>query len=128
MRVIESGRVATGTVAFDAATQNLAEIKGSRSRSASSTVMTSAIDRTVTCRTCRAMAADNSGDGSSRGIAIVDERGIAAATSSRLRPGRCRATGTVTDTLNAEVGSGDTSSSTRPREVDGRERGLGRWR
>ena len=29
VRVIESGRVATGTVAFDAATQNLAEIKGS---------------------------------------------------------------------------------------------------
>lgn len=43
VRVIESGRVATGTVAFDAATQNLAEIKGStRSRFASSIAMTSA--------------------------------------------------------------------------------------
>ena len=42
VRVIESGRVATGTVAFDVATQNLAEIKGSSSRFASSIAMTSA--------------------------------------------------------------------------------------
>lgn len=42
VRVIESGRVATGTVAFDAATQNLAEIKALRSRFASSIAMTSA--------------------------------------------------------------------------------------
>ncbi len=37
-------------------------------------------------------------------------------------------TGTVTDTLNAEVGSGDVTFELyqAPREVDGCERGLGR--
>ena len=42
VRVIESGRVAKGVAAYDAATQNLAEVKGIRSSFASSTAMTSA--------------------------------------------------------------------------------------
>ena len=58
VRVIESGRVATGPLPSMRRNQNLAEISGLRSRFASSIAMTSAIDRTVTVELPRE-AADN---------------------------------------------------------------------
>ena len=82
VRVIESGRVATGTVAFDAATQNLAEIKGSTLKIRQFDCDDErAIDRTVTVELPREVA-DNmvgitanvgSGDLTVAGIAY-DER------------------------------------------------------
>ena len=57
VRVIESGRVATGTVAFDAATQNLAEIKGSTLKIRQFDCDDErAIDRTVTVELPREVA------------------------------------------------------------------------
>lgn len=109
VRVIESGRVATGTAAFDAATQNLAEIKGSTLKiSQFDCDDERAIDRTVTVELPRE-AADNmvgitanvgSGDLTVTDIACHD-------LNLTLDSGDVEFTGTVTDTLNAEVGSGD---------------------
>ena len=109
VRVIESGRVATGTVAFDAATQNLAEIEGSTLKIRQFDCDDErAIDRTVTVELPREVA-DNmvgitanveSGDLTVAGIACHD-------LNLTLDSGDVEFTGTVTDTLNAEVGSGD---------------------
>ncbi len=109
VRVIESGRVATGTAAFDAATQNLAEIKGSTLKiSQFDCDDERALDRKVTIELPRELA-DNmmsitanvgSGDLTVADIACHD-------LDVTLDSGDVEFTGTVTDTLNAEVGSGD---------------------
>ena len=109
VRVIESGRVATGTAAFDAATQNLAEIKGSTLKiSQFDCDDERALDRKVTIELPRELA-DNmmditanvgSGDLTVADIACHD-------LDVTLDSGDVEFTGTVTDTLNAVVGSGD---------------------
>ena len=104
VRVIESGRVAKGVVAFDAATQNLAEIKGSTLKiSQFDCDDERAIDRTVTIELPRDVADTanvGSGDLTVAGIACHD-------LDVTLDSGDVEFTGTVTDTLNAKVGSGD---------------------
>ena len=109
VRVIESGRVAKGTSASDAATRNLAEVKGSTLKISQFDYDDKrAIDRTITIELPRD-AADNlvgitanvgSGDLTVAGIACHD-------LDVTLDSGDVEFTGTVTDTLNAEVGSGD---------------------
>lgn len=109
VRVIESGRVAKGTSASDAATRNLAEVKGSTLKISQFDYDDKrAIDRTITIELPRDVA-DNlagitanveSGDLTVAGIACHD-------LDVTLDSGDVEFTGTVTDTLNAEVGSGD---------------------
>ncbi|MBN2944857.1 MAG: DUF4097 family beta strand repeat protein [Collinsella sp.] len=109
VRVIESGRVAKGTVAYDAATRNLAEIKGSTLKiSQFDCDDERAIDRTVTIELPRDVA-DNlvgitarvgSGDLTVADIACHD-------LNLTLDSGDVEFAGTVTDALNAKVGSGD---------------------
>ncbi len=109
VRVIESGRVAKGTSASDAATRNLAEVKGSTLKIGQFDYDDKrAIDRTITIELPRDVA-DNlvsitasvgSGDLAVADIACHD-------LDITLNSGDVEFTGTVTDTLNAEVGSGD---------------------
>ena len=109
VRVIESGRVAKGTSASDAATRNLAEVKGSTLKISQFDYDDKrAIDRTITIELPRDVA-DNlvsitasvgSGDLAVADIACHD-------LDITLNSGDVEFTGTVTDTLNAEVGSGD---------------------
>ncbi|MEE0213419.1 MAG: DUF4097 family beta strand repeat-containing protein [Collinsella sp.] len=109
VRVIESGRVAKGASASDAATQNLVKIEGSTLKIRQFDCDDErAIDRTVTVELPREVA-DNmvgitanveSGDLTVAGIACHD-------LNLTLDSGDVEFTGTVTDTLNAEVGSGD---------------------
>ena len=130
VRVIESGRVATGTVAFDAATQNLAEIKGSTLKIRQFDCDDErAIDRTVTVELPREVADNMVGITANVGSGDLTVAGIACHDLNlTLDSGDVEFTGTVTDTLNAEVGSGDVTFELyqAPREVDGRECGLGR--
>ena len=109
VRVIESGRVATGTVAFDAATQNLAEIKGSTLKiSQFDCDDERAIDRTVTIELPRDVADNLVGITANVGSGDLAVAGIACHDLDlTLGSGDVEFTGTVTDTLNAEVGSGD---------------------
>lgn len=109
VRVIESGRVATGTVAFDAATQNLAEIKGSTLKiSQFDCDDERAIDRTVTVELPRKVADNMVGITANVGSGDLTVAGIACHDLNlTLDSGDVEFTGTVTDTLNAEVGSGD---------------------
>ena len=108
-RVIESGRVATGTVAFDAATQNLAEIKGSTLKIRQFDCDDErAIDRTVTVELPREVADNMVGITANVGSGDLTVAGIACHDLNlTLDSGDVEFTGTVTDTLNAEVGSGD---------------------
>ena len=109
VRVIESGRVAKGVTAYDAATQNLAEIRGSTLKiNQFDCDDERALDRTVTIELPRELA-DNmmdisanvgSGDLTITDIACHD-------VDLTLDSGDIEFAGTVTDTLNAEVGSGD---------------------
>ena len=109
VRVIESGRVAKGVATYDAATQNLAEVKGSTlTISQFDCDDERAIDRSVTIELPRDVA-DNlvgitarvgSGDLTVADIACHD-------LNLTLDSGDVEFAGTVTDTLNAEVGSGD---------------------
>lgn len=109
VRVIESGRVAKGVAAYDAATQNLAEIKGSTlTISQFDCDDERAIDRSVTIELPRDVA-DNlvgitarvgSGDLTVADIACHD-------LNLTLDSGDVEFAGTVTDALNAKVGSGD---------------------
>ena len=109
VRVIESSRVAKGTSASDAATRNLAEVKGSTLKISQFDYDDKrAIDRTITIELPRDVA-DNlvsitasvgSGDLAVADIACHD-------LDITLNSGDVEFTGTVTDTLNAEVGSGD---------------------
>ena len=109
VRVIESGRVATGTVAFDAATQNLAEIKGSTLKIRQFDCDDErAIDRTVTVELPRDVADNMVGITANVGSGDLTVAGIACHDLNlTLDSGDVEFTGTVTDTLNAEVGSGD---------------------
>lgn len=109
VRVIESGRVATGTVAFDAATQNLAEIKGSTLKIRQFDCDDErAIDRTVTVELPREVADNMVGITANVGSGDLTVADIACHDLNlTLDSGDVEFTGTVTDTLNAEVGSGD---------------------
>lgn len=109
VRVIESGRVATGTVAFDAATRNLAEIKGSTLKiSQFDCDDERAIDRTVTVELPREVVDNLVGIAANVGSGDLTVAGIACHDLDvTLDSGDVEFTGTVTDTLNAEVGSGD---------------------
>ena len=109
VRVIESGRVATGTVAFDVATQNLAEIKGSTLKIRQfDRDDKRAIDRTVTVELPREVADNMVGITANVGSGDLTVAGIACHDLNlTLDSGDVEFTGTVTDTLNAEVGSGD---------------------
>lgn len=109
VRVIESGHVAKGASASDAATQNLAKIEGSTLKiSQFDCDDERAIDRSVTIELPRELAENmmsitanvGSGDLTVADIACHD-------LDVTLDSGDVEFTGTVTDTLNAEVGSGD---------------------
>ncbi len=109
VRVIESGRVATGTVAFDVATQNLAEIKGSTLKIRQfDRDDERAIDRTVTVELPREVADNMVGITANVGSGDLTVAGIACHDLNlTLDSGDVEFAGTVTDTLNAKVGSGD---------------------
>ena len=109
VRVIESGRVATGTAAFDAATQNLAEIKGSTLKiSQFDRDDERALDRKVTIELPRELADNMMGITANVGSGDLTVADIACHDLDvTLDSGDVEFAGTVTDTLNAEVGSGD---------------------
>ena len=109
VRVTESGRVATGTVAFDAATQNLAEIKGSTLKIRQFDCDDErAIDRTVTVELPREVADNMVGITANVGSGDLTVTDIACHDLNlTLDSGDVEFAGTVTDTLNAKVGSGD---------------------
>ena len=109
VRVIESGRVAKGTSASDAATRNLAEVKDSTLKIGQfDSDDKRVIDRTVTIELPREVAENmmcitayvGSGDLTVTDIACHDLDVTFASWNVEF-------TGAVTDTLNAEVGSGD---------------------
>lgn len=116
VRVIENGRVATGAVAFDAATQNLAEIKGSTLKIRQFDCDDErAIDRTVTVELPRKVADNMVGITANVGSGDLTVAGIACHDLNlTLDSGDVEFTGTVTDTLNAEVGSGDVTFELYP--------------
>lgn len=109
VRVIESGRVATGTVAFDAATQNLAEVKGSTLKIRQFDCDDErAVDRTVTVELPREVADNMVGITANVGVGDLTVTDIACHDLNlTLDSGDVEFAGTVADTLNAEVGSGD---------------------
>ena len=109
VRVIESGRVAKGTTAYDAATQNLAEIKGSTLKISQFDYDDKrAIDRTITIELPRDVADNLVGITANVGSGDLAVADIACHDLDiTLNSGDVEFTGTVTDTLNAEVGSGD---------------------
>ena len=109
VRVIESGRVAKGTTAYVAATQNLAEIKGSTLKIRQFDCDDErAIDRAVTIELPRDVADNLVGITANVGSGDLAVTGIACHDFNlTLDSGDVEFTGTVTDTLNAEVGSGD---------------------
>ena len=109
VRVIESGRVAKGTTAYDAATQNLAEIKGSTLKIRQFDCDDErAIDRTVTVELPREVADNLVGITANVGSGDLTITDIACHDFDlTLDSGDVEFAGTVTDTLNAEVGSGD---------------------
>ncbi len=109
VRVIESGRVAKGVTAYDAATQNLAEIRGSTLKiNQFDCDDERALDRTVTIELPRELAdnmMDISANVESGDLTITD---IACHDFDlTLGSGDVEFAGAVTDTLNAKVGSGD---------------------
>lgn len=109
VRVIENGRVAKGVTAYDAATQNLAEIRGSTLKiNQFDCDDERALDRTVTIELPRELAdnmMDISANVGSGDLTITD---IACHDFDlTLGSGDVEFAGTVTDTLNAKVGSGD---------------------
>lgn len=109
VRVIESGRVAKGASASDAATQNLVKIEGSTLKiSQFDCDDERAIDRTVTVELPRDVADNMVGITANVGSGDLTVAGIACHDLNlTLDSGDVEFTGTVTDTLNAEVGSGD---------------------
>ena len=109
MRVIESGRVAKGMITYDAATRNLAEIKGSTLRIRQFDCDDErAIDRTVTIELPREVADNLVGITANVGSGDLTVTGIACHDLNlTLDSGDVEFTGTVTDALNAEIGSGD---------------------
>ena len=109
VRVIESGHVAKGASASDAATQNLAKIEGSTLKiSQFDCDDERAHDRKVTIELPRELA-DNMMDITANvGLGDLTVADIACHDFDlTLDSGDVAFTGTVTDTLNAEVGLGD---------------------
>ena len=109
VRVIESGRVAKGTSASDAATRNLAEVKGSTLKISQFDYDDKrAIDRTITIELPRDVADNLVGITANVGSGDLAVADIACHDLDiTLNSGDVEFTGTVTDTLNAKVGSGD---------------------
>lgn len=109
VRVIESGRVAKGASASDAATRNLAEVKGSTLKISQFDYDDKrAIDRTITIELPRDVADNLVGITANVGSGDLAVADIACHDLDiTLNSGDVEFTGTVTDTLNAEVGSGD---------------------
>lgn len=109
VRVIESGHVAKGASASDAATQNLAKIEGSTLKiSQFDCDDERAIDRSVTIELPRDVADNMVGITANVGSGDLTVTDIACHDLNlTLDSGDVAFTGTVTDTLNAEVGSGD---------------------
>lgn len=109
VRVIESGRVAKGVATYDAATQNLAEVKGSTLKiSQFDCDDERAIDRSVTIELPRDVADNLVGITARVGSGELTVADIACHDFElTLDSGDVEFAGTVTDTLDAEVGSGD---------------------
>lgn len=109
VRVIESGHVAKGASASDAATQNLAKIEGSTLKiSQFDCDDERAHDRKVTIELPRELADNMTGITANVGLGDLTVADIACHDLDiTLNSGDVEFTGTVTDTLNAEVGSGD---------------------
>ena len=109
VRVIESGRVAKGASASDAATQNLVKIEGSTFKiSQFDCDDERAHDRKVTIELPRELADNMMGITANVGLGDLTVADIACHDFDlTLDSGDVAFAGTVTDTLNAEVGSGD---------------------
>lgn len=109
VRVIESGRVAKGASATDAATQNLVKIEGSTLKiSQFDCDDERAHDRKVTIELPRELADNMMGITANVGLGDLTVADIACHDFDlTLDSGDVEFTGAVTDTLNAEVGSGD---------------------
>ena len=109
VRVIESGHVAKGASASDAATQDLAKIEGSTLKIRQFDCDDErALDRKVTIELPRKVADNMVGITANVGSGDLTVAGIACHDLNlTLDSGDVEFTGTVTDTLNAEVGSGD---------------------
>ena len=109
VRVIESGHVAKGASASDAATQNLAKIEGSTLKiSQFDCDDECAIDRSVTIELPRDVADNLVGITARVGSGDLTVADIACHDFElTLDSGDVEFAGTVTDTLDAEVGSGD---------------------
>lgn len=109
VRVIESGRVAKGASATDAATQNLVKIEGSTLKiSQFDCDDERAHDRKVTIELPRELADNMMGITANVGLGDLTVADIACHDFDlTLDSGDVAFAGTVTDTLNAEVGSGD---------------------
>ena len=109
VRVIESGRVAKGTSASDAATRNLAEVKGSTLKISQFDYDDKrAIDRTITIELPRDVADNLVGITANVGSGDLAVADIACHDLDiTLNSGDVEFTGSVTDALSAEVGSGD---------------------
>lgn len=109
VRVIESGHVAKGASASDAATQNLAKIEGSTLKiSQFDCDDERAHDRKVTIELPCELADNMMGITANVGLGDLTVADIACHDFDlTLDSGDVAFTGTVTDTLNAEVGSGD---------------------
>ena len=109
VRVIESGHVAKGASASDAATQDLAKIEGSTLKiSQFDCDDERALDRKVTIELPRELADNMTGITANVGSGDLTVADIACHDLDvTLDSGDVEFTGTVTDTLNAEVGSGD---------------------
>ena len=109
VRVIESGRVAKGTSASDAATRNLAEVKDSTLKIGQfDSDDKYVIDRKVTIELPREVAENMMSITAYVGLGDLTVTDIACHDLDvTLGSGDVEFTGAVTDTLNAEVGSGD---------------------
>ena len=109
VRVIESGRVAKGASASDAATQNLVKIEGSTLKiSQFDCDDERAHDRKVTIELPRELADNMMGITANVGLGDLTVADIACHDFDlTLDSGDVAFAGTVTDALNAKVGSGD---------------------
>lgn len=109
VRVIESGHVAKGVSASDAATQNLVKIEGSTLKiSQFDCDDERAHDRKVTIELPRELADNMMGITANVGLGDLTVADIACHDFDlTLDSGDIEFAGTVTDTLNAKVGSGD---------------------
>lgn len=109
VRVIESGRVAKGTSASDAATRNLAEVKDSTLKIGQfDSDDKYVIDRTVIIELPREVAENMMGITAYVGLGDLTVTDIACHDLDvTLGSGDVEFAGAVTDTLNAEVGLGD---------------------